>query len=330
MRFISALLITLPIGMIAAWAQSTAPPHGGRQLNRPALVFLVAGQSNANGCGVLSPEIHAEDGLAQKRPLVPGTTAIEIDLPITADGYTHSYIWVPSAKEFQAVDPASNLHPPALNKRGHGMELPVVRELEKRFPLNDIFVIKYARGGSNLVHHWNPENTSKERGLYAIWLESYCEGMAQLGKAYPEVRVIGLYWDQGESDGDKAADKYEANLTHFIDVVRRDTGIPHLPFFIRKHIFRWPNIDTIIAAQLTIAAKDPQCHIIDIDLGTFDNNYEAWSYSPKNPHISSKGFVRLTERLLEGPLHGATIQSFDKVTALPKNTNPSSPEASKR
>ena len=210
------------------------------------------------------------------------------------------------------------------------MELPVVRELEKRFPMNDIFVIKYAHGGSNLYRHWNPENQSVKNGFYAKWLESYREGIASLKKDYPEVRVIGLYWDQGESDGDKAANEYAANLTHFISVLRRDTGIPQLPFFIRKHIFQWPNIDTIIAAQLKIASRDPRCHIIDIDLGTLDKNYEAWAYSRGNPHVSSKGFVELTKRLFEGPLRDSTIESFDKVETTPKNANASSPEASKK
>ncbi len=308
---LTALIVmagTLPI-----WGQSPKSRSGSENLGRTALVFLVAGQSNANGCGVLSPEIHAEDGLAKRRPLVSGSTAVEIGLPIDAGAYNHSYIWVPSAREFQAVDPKSNLMPPELNKRRHGMELPVVRELEKRFPKNDIFVIKYARGGSNLYRHWNPENTHPDQGFYAIWLKSYREGMARLTEQYPEVRVLGLYWDQGESDGKNAAEDYEANLTYFIDVVRRDTGIPELPFFIRKHIFRWPNIDTIISAQLEIVSRDLNCYLIDIDLGTLEKNYEAWAYSPGNGHVSSKGFVELTRRLFEGPLRDATVESFDKL-----------------
>ncbi len=124
--------------------------------------------------------------------------------------------------------------------------------------------------------------------------------------------MIGLYWDQGESDGKDAADAYEANLNHFIDVVRRDTGIPKLPFFIRKHIFRWPNIDTIIAAQQEIAAKDPNSHLIDIGLGSLEKNYEAWSYSPGNPHLSSKAFLALTKRLFEGPLKDSSVESFPR------------------
>jgi hypothetical protein len=63
------------------------------------------------------------------------------------------------------------------------------------------------------------------------WILS--QRIAALTEAYPEVRVIGLYWDQGESDG--------------MTTVRQDTGIPELPFFIRKHVFDWDNIGAIIA-----------------------------------------------------------------------------------
>lgn len=314
------MMLGAALGACALGAERT------RSFNKPALVFLVAGQSNAQGCGVLSPQIHEQDGLAKRRPLVSGSTATEIGLAIEAAAYTHSYVWAPTIKDFQPVDPRSNLMPPKLNERRHGMELPVVRELEKRFPENDIFVIKHAHGGSNLYRHWNPENTHPEKGFYAIWLDSYRQGMARLRERYPEVRVIGLYWDQGESDGKNAADEYEANLTHFIEVVRRDTRIPELPFFIRKHIFRWPNIDTIIAAQLKVAAKDPNSHLIDIDLGSLEKNYAAWAYSPGNGHVSSKGFVELTKRLFEGPLRDATVESFDRVEAEKANAATPSPE----
>ena len=311
-RVIFASLLVMA-GALPAWAQSAEHRHQGRRLDKPALVFLVAGQSNANGCGILSPEIHTEFKAEQKkkRPLVPGSTAKEVGLPIDADDYTHSYIWAPDAKELQPVDPKSNLHPPKLDVTGHGMELPVVRELEKRFPENDIIVIKLAHGGTKLYRHWDPEWESS-KNCYVKFMASYRDAMARLVELYPEVRVIGLYWDQGESDGANAADEYEENLTNFINVVRRETGIPELNFFIRKHIFRWPNIQTVIAAQLTIAANDPNCHVIDIGLGSFEKNYEAWSYSPKNPHLSSKGFVALAERLFEGPLKDATVESFDR------------------
>ena len=38
----------------------------------------------------------------RRRPLVPGSTATEIGLPIDAEAYTHSYIWVPSVKRISS------------------------------------------------------------------------------------------------------------------------------------------------------------------------------------------------------------------------------------
>jgi hypothetical protein len=191
------------------------------------------------------------------------------------------------------------------------MELPVIRELESRFPNHDIFVVKHAVGGTSLHRHWNPAQID---GLYAKWLGYYRHALAQLSREYPEVRVIGLYWDQGEADGkDGKHGEYVANLKNLIATVRKDTGLPKLPVFIRKHIFNAPNIDAIISAQKEVVEADPQCYLLDIDCGNRAMNYQAWAYSPGNLHISSKGFVELTKRLFDGPLRDATVESFDKV-----------------
>jgi len=240
--------------------------------------------------------------------LIPGSTAVEVGLSVDAADYTHSYMWVPK-RGFQRMDPKTNVRPITMNGNTHGMELPVIAELEKRFPENDIYVVKYGPGGTNLHHDWNSQRTN---GRYAVWLGYYRKSMAQLIDEYPEVRVIGLYWDQGESDGiDKKHGEYARNLASFVDAVRRDTGVPKLKIFIRKHIFNWPNIDAITAAQEEVVKDDPRCYLLDIDLGNSQKNYQAWAYSPGNGHVSSKGFVDLTKRLFSGPLRNATIESFD-------------------
>lgn len=295
---LSALALFIALGSAALAAEPKE-----KQTDRPAIVFLVAGQSNAGGMGVLSPEQYVQ----KHPPLVPGSTAREVGLSIDAADFTHSYIWVPKVG-FERVNPATNLKPSKPADVQHGIELPVVAELEKRFPNNDIYVIKWGPGSRSLHDHWNP---AKPNGEYAIFTDFYRTGMAQLTKEYPEVRVVGLYWDQGEADGvDNQADKYEANLTNFLATFRKDSGIPQLPVYLRKHVFEWPNIDTIIAAQEGIAAKDPHTHLLDIGLDTRDANYAAWSFSPKNRHLSSKAFAELTKRLFDGPLKNSTIESF--------------------
>lgn len=306
---------TMAMGMAAvlmAGAGNVAmgAPMKEKQTDRPAILFLVAGQSNAGGCGIYSPEQHEELGRAKKRPLVPGSTALEVGLSTDAADYTHSYIWMPD-EGFQRLDPAVNTRPITPGSKMHGMELPVVAELEKRFPDNDIYVVKLGPSGANLHHDWNPERTD---GFYARWIKCYREGITVLNAEYPEIRVVGLYWDQGESDKRKA-DEYPANLANMMATFRRDTGLPHLKIFIRKHLYDFRNVDQIVAAQEKVVAEDPYCYLLDIDLGRPEANYEAWSYSPNNIHLSSKAFVELTRLLFDGPLHDATLASFDLYPA---------------
>jgi hypothetical protein len=308
---IAAILVPLA-GVMPIFGQAKQTGLKEKQTSKPAIVFLVAGQSNAGGCGVLSPESHKALGQDKRRPLVPGSTAKEIGLSTDAADYTHSYMWV-SGTGFQRANPETNLNPIKMNQGKHGMELPVIRELEKRFPDNDIFVVKYGPGGTNLHGQWNPK---REDGQYATWLSYYRKAMSELGNEYPEVRVVGLYWDQGESDGvDGKHSDYAANLNAFIASARLDTRLPKLNIFIRKHIFKWPNIDTIISAQEETAKDDARCHLLDIDLGNRKENYKAWAYSPNNGHVSSRGFAELTRRLFDGPLRNATVESFDTYTA---------------
>ncbi|MBT3271802.1 MAG: hypothetical protein HN368_01510, partial [Spirochaetales bacterium] len=46
----------------------------GDNYERPALVFLIAGQSNAGGVAAFSPEANEKAGMQEKHPANPGTT----------------------------------------------------------------------------------------------------------------------------------------------------------------------------------------------------------------------------------------------------------------
>jgi hypothetical protein len=277
-----------------------------KQLNKAAIVFMVAGQSNAGGCGVYSPEMHKELGRDTKRPLIPGTTAAEVGLSTDAADYTHSYIWIQDTG-FERLDPMVNTRPDKRGIKMHGMELPVVNQLENRFPDNDIYVIKHGPSGRTLYHDWNPD---RDNGHYARWLGWYTSAIEQLSTEYPEVRVVGLYWDQGESDGSHA-DQYANNLTNLIATFRADSGLPELKVFIRKHIFHGGSMDVIIAAQEAVVGKDKHCFMLDIDRGTNEKNFETWSYSPNNIHLNSKAFVELARILSQDVLKNPNIESFD-------------------
>ena len=304
-----ALVFLMTPGAVSA--QNKLMNTDDKQTDKPAIVFLVAGQSNAKGAGALSPALHQKLGRDVKVPLIPGSTAQKVGIPIDSADYTHSYIWAPYINSFERINPRTNtrVFRDADNMYWHGMELPVVWELGKRFPYNDIYVIKLGVSATELFHDWNPEHPDS---LYAEFLSYYTRGMSQLRASYTEIRVIGLYWDQGESDGREGkANKYEKNLTNFFSAVRRETDIPKLKIFVRKHLFNWDDIDIIIAAQQKVVAADSNSYLLDIDLGDRTKNYETWAYSPNNGHVSSKGFLELTKVLFDGPLKNTTIDSFE-------------------
>ncbi|HEX5790900.1 MAG TPA: sialate O-acetylesterase [Luteolibacter sp.] len=276
-----------------------------KQTKNPAIVFMVAGQSNAGGCGVFSPELHKELGRDKKCTLTPGSTASEVGLPTRAEDYTHSYIWV-HKKGFERLDPMTNVRPREPGIKFHGMELPVVHQLEALFPDNDIYVFKHAPNGRNLHSDWNPKTPN---GHYSRWLEWCRTGLAELNKEYPEVRVVGFYWDQGEADGGVRAQEYEGHLKNFIATFRKDIGLPKLKFFVRKHLFR--DMETLVAAQQAVDKDDPLVFLLDIDQGSPEKNFAAWSYTPNDIHLSSKAFVTLSQQLFTNVLKDPKIENFE-------------------
>lgn len=305
-KCMSALLSVL---LVAASGNVANAEPKEKQTKHAALVFLVAGQSNAGGCGIFGQEEEKRPVWGKDRIFPAGSTADAVGLPTDASAYTHSYMWMPDSG-FERFDPWVNTRPPKRDTKVHGMELPVLHELEKRYPDNDLYVIKYGPSGRNLYKDWNPATADSH---YARWLDWYGQGLSQLSQEYPEVRVIGMYWDQGESDK-KRADEYYANLKNFIATFRQDSGLPDLKVFVRKHIYDFQNVDVLADAQQRVCNEDKQCYLLDIDLGDPTKNYETWSYQPNNIHLSSKGFAELTKRLFSEVLNDATVESFPVYT----------------
>ncbi len=73
---------------------------------------------------------------------------------------------------------------------------------------------------------------------YVAFLRDYRGAMLDLQRRYVRVLVMGLYWDQGDSDRPKAND-YAKNLRSLFAALRKDTEIPDLQIFVRKHLFQY-------------------------------------------------------------------------------------------
>ena len=213
-------------------------------------------------------------------------------IPVTQDAYLRSYIW---GRGFEQLAPGKNLKGGYRDPWRHGIELPMAMLLEKQYPKHDKFFIKHGPGGHNLHTQW-----AAGRGPdYVAFMRDYRAAMLDLHKRYDEVHVIGLYWDQGESDRPRAND-YGKNLRALFTSLRNDTGIPDLPIFVRKHLFQHgdDSFVSILIAQVEVTKEDPNAHLLDLDLGFNDANFKAWAWTDNNGHLSSKAYLELANRIL--------------------------------
>jgi len=286
------LFARAPDGKTAAAGNATGP--SGAASSRDALVFLIAGQSNAGGVAAFSPETNAKAGMQKKHPTIPGSTAKEVGIPTAMEAYPRCHIWKPSSGPFERLTPGKNLQTCYRDPWRHGMELPMAMLLEKQYPDADKFFVKHGPGGHNLHTQWKAEKGPDYKTFIA-----QCSGaMAHLKTRYKKVRMLGLYWDQGESDQPQAL-QYEENLRNLFLALRTDTGLPDLRIYVRKHLFQHgrPDFKPIIDAQVKVTKNDPNAHLLDLDLGSNEKNFKAWAWTDNNGHLSSKAYLELSKRV---------------------------------
>ena len=284
------LLLTLG-ALLCSRALADGERNSVAQLEQ-ALIFLIAGQSNAGGVAAFSPESNEKSGMAEKHPTIPGSTAVEVGIPTTISAYPRSNIW---GHDFERLTPGRNLKGGYSDPNRRGIELPMAMLLEKKYPDTDKFFIKHGPGGHNLHTQWKAGSGPD----YMAFMAQIQASMPDLRKRYDKIRVIGLYWDQGESDRPKA-EEYGNNLRSLFAAFRRDIGIPELPIFVRKHLFQHgdESFAPILRAQIAVTRDDPNAHLLDLDLGSREKNFKAWAWTDNNGHLSSKAYLELSKRIL--------------------------------
>jgi hypothetical protein len=117
-----------------------------------------------------------------------------------------------------------------------------------------------------------------DRQYKSLLVEPIRAGLADLRAAGHEPELAGLFWMQGERDGQgvgsssgalpvqpEAADAYEKNLAYFIERLRADTHQPRLPMVLGQ-IASKGKIDLeekIRAAQQSVADADRHVTLVD-------------------------------------------------------------------
>ena len=138
-----------------------------------------------------------------------------------------------------------------------------------------VAIIKYARGGTSLQSDWAPGGDATTAGDgpdYVIFQNTVANGLAALASVNPAARIEmkGMLWAQGERDAKGGfEDAYQANLTHFIADIRATYGAD-LPFIISRLSIHQTDIpaeplSVMRTAQTNVADADALNRLIDTD-----------------------------------------------------------------
>jgi lysophospholipase L1-like esterase len=185
------------------------------QAEEPALVFLLAGQSNMGG--------HA------KGPL-----------PEAYQGQPANLLFFETG-EFRKLGPREHNSGAVLQRGDKGVgrfgpEVSFGHEIAKAFPKRSILLVKLGPGGTALAGQWTPETRGQH---YDKLLEEY--RAATKGRQAVPAAVV---WAQGTADAmkEEAAKAYGANLKLLVERLRKDLSAPELPF-----IYSWYAPDETIS-----------------------------------------------------------------------------------
>ncbi|MEO2030526.1 MAG: sialate O-acetylesterase [Planctomycetaceae bacterium] len=242
--------------------------------DRPIKVFILAGQSNMVGWG---------DSLKLEDDLRNGNGRVLM---------FENGNWQP-LKPFQEVK--KNQAKFGLAEFSFGPEIAFGHEIAKAWPDETIGIVKVAVGGTSILA-WKP-NWSKEdadrvgqggRGpLYRKLIRKI-----EQAKSARDIDIVGFLWLQGGGDMKNVvvAREYLDNLKSLVTAVRKDTGIPDLPFYcgsVRRNEDpddltdlvpqridgRYPAVQWVIKAQWDVQKAIPNAHTVILrDIATHPMN----------------------------------------------------------
>ncbi|MBL8896527.1 MAG: hypothetical protein JNM84_02815 [Planctomycetes bacterium] len=209
-------------------------------------VFLLAGQSNMEGQGVvdlddardynggrgtLAAFLRTPEGQSDWKDLLrdDGSFATRDDVFVTYRTGSGERKCGPLSIGFAVYGGRHHLGP----------ELGIGRVLGERFT-EPVLLVKTAWGGKSLMKDFRPPSAGGEVGpFYRQMLAEYREALSQLAVDHPQLakhrpRLDGFLWFQGWNDAceDAATKSYAQNLAHLIADLRAELADPELPFVV--------------------------------------------------------------------------------------------------
>ena len=206
---------------------------------RPVKVFVLAGQSNMQGHGVIKADPKRNGGKGSLEHLVKDPeSAPRFKHLVDKDGkwIVRPDVWIsylgkkgPLTVGYGANE---NLIGPEL---GFGI---VVGDAYDE----QVLLIELSWGGKSLGKDFRPPSAGGEVGQYYNEVVNGTKDvLANLKTHFPTYQgqgyeIAGFGWHQGWNDRINQAfnDEYEKNLAHFIRDIRKDLGVKNLPFVVAE------------------------------------------------------------------------------------------------
>jgi hypothetical protein len=248
---------------VLGWLLVTAPPP---TTEKPVKVFILAGQSNMEGHGFITADPKRNGG--------KGSLEFLAKDPATANRFKHLLgkdggwavrddVWVHYLGRKGRLTAGYGVKDDRI-----GPELGFGWAVGGAFE-EPVLLIKLAWGGKSLAKDFRPPSSGGEVGPYYTEIVDRTKAVLKdLKKEFPGFgdrgyELAGFGWHQGWNDRVNQAfnDEYEKNLANFIRDVRKDLGVPNLPFVIaetgmsgpdEKH----PRALSLMKAQAAVAGYD--------------------------------------------------------------------------
>ncbi len=263
-RWLKGLLVFAVLVGIAGPTHAVAPDD--KVGKGPLKVFILAGQSNMEGAGViqLDPQRNGGKGSLESwvhDPQMAGRT----DHLIDADGKwvvrNDVWIWYFDRKGGLTAGYGAN-------ETTIGPEFGFGHRIGEALD-DPVLLIKTAWGGKSLAVDFRPPSSGGDVGpFYTRMLEHVQSVLKDIKRHFPDYdgrgyELVGFGWHQGWNDRVNQAhnDAYEQNLANFIRDIRNDLGAKNLPFVIAEtgmsgHEEKHPRALSLMQAQAAVARYD--------------------------------------------------------------------------
>ena len=277
-------------------AEGVPKPREGTGIARPVRIFIVAGQSNAEGHN------HIRQYHGGREPF-PETLRVQPRI-LYWPGDDHPQ---PNENLWTALRVGES--------GAFGPEIAFAARMEQAMPGERIAIVKYASGGTGIARsvdytdyipplkgfndhdrNWHPPTDGREAGtLYRALIANVRNAVSALERDGKTWELAGLVWMQGEHEAGisrRMAEDYEKLLRDFIKSVRKDLGASSLPVAIGQvNSHTWAYGDIARKDQAEFCRKDRKSRLVEtLDLPRVNGDAA---------HFTADGMLTLGERFAE-------------------------------